>query len=298
MVAGTTKRFLTEVGSIASSIGISFKRTSYTEWVMALRSTPRPGRGVSLGIEIDDQDTLTLKGQCRGEVDGSGGLADSPFLIGQGDDCGGRGVGRRRARECSLSPHHKESRAVVKDPGRNHQFFVPGYRNSRSAHHRQAARGQNSTEVGQKRTGGHSGPANNRFNRSLEARNRCNPGVDFDINHPGCPSDQVNLPGRPVNQGESAAWPEDGEDQSGQAGSGPEIPTPLGGRLPSRRKNNRVGQVAIIDPRALPGPNTASRECLNPQPLPEICRVGLPARGSNRSRQTPGWPPAQDSRET
>ena len=79
-------------------------------------------------------------------------LPTPPFLVGQGDDCGGRRSCRDESRSASLSPHHKESRAVVKDSGRNRHFLVPGYRNSRSADHRQAARGQQpSTRWGSKR---------------------------------------------------------------------------------------------------------------------------------------------------
>src|SRR3546814_3262922 len=43
------------------------------------------GRGVALGIEIDQQDAKPGGGQPRGQIDGSGGFSDAALLIGDGN---------------------------------------------------------------------------------------------------------------------------------------------------------------------------------------------------------------------
>jgi hypothetical protein len=48
-------------------------------------STPRPGAGVALRVEVDDQDVGAVQRQRRGQVDGAGGLADAALLVGHGD---------------------------------------------------------------------------------------------------------------------------------------------------------------------------------------------------------------------
>ncbi len=44
------------------------------------------GRGVALGIEVDDQDALADRSQRRAEVDCSRGLADAALLVGERQD--------------------------------------------------------------------------------------------------------------------------------------------------------------------------------------------------------------------
>ena len=44
------------------------------------------GGGIGLGIQVDQQHPLFGDGQCGGQVDGGGGLAHPPFLIGDGYD--------------------------------------------------------------------------------------------------------------------------------------------------------------------------------------------------------------------
>ena len=44
------------------------------------------GRGVALGVEIDDQHALAAGGEGGRQVDGGGGLADSALLVRHGDD--------------------------------------------------------------------------------------------------------------------------------------------------------------------------------------------------------------------
>ena len=51
------------------------------------------GRGVALRIEIDDQDALANRGECRAQVDRRRGLADAALLVGQRQDAR---MGRRR----------------------------------------------------------------------------------------------------------------------------------------------------------------------------------------------------------
>src|SRR5690606_3875088 len=48
------------------------------------------GRGVALGVEIDDQHLLADGRQRSGEIDGRRRLADAAFLVGYGDDAGPR----------------------------------------------------------------------------------------------------------------------------------------------------------------------------------------------------------------
>ena len=62
--------------------------TSYIESSKFRASTPRPGRGVALGIEVDHQDPVALLGEGRSEVHRGRGLADAPLLVGDGDDPG------------------------------------------------------------------------------------------------------------------------------------------------------------------------------------------------------------------
>ena len=49
---------------------------------------PRPVRGVSLRIEVDDQHPLADGGERGAEIDGGGGLADAALLIGEGEHAG------------------------------------------------------------------------------------------------------------------------------------------------------------------------------------------------------------------
>src|SRR5690606_28948768 len=44
------------------------------------------GGGVSLRVEIDQQDTPFRRGKTRGQVDGGGGLSDSTFLVHKSED--------------------------------------------------------------------------------------------------------------------------------------------------------------------------------------------------------------------
>nr|BFF15790.1 hypothetical protein GCM10025699_70930 [Microbacterium flavescens] len=55
------------------------------------------GGGVSLGIEVDHQDTGPAPGECCRQVDGRRRLADAALLVGHGEDpcLGGRGRGAR-----------------------------------------------------------------------------------------------------------------------------------------------------------------------------------------------------------
>ncbi len=48
------------------------------------------GRGVALGIEIDDQHALADRGQRGAEVDGGGGLADAALLVRHGENARAR----------------------------------------------------------------------------------------------------------------------------------------------------------------------------------------------------------------
>ena len=41
---------------------------------------------VALGIDVNEQHSLSAEGEGRGEVDGGGGLTDSAFLVRDGDD--------------------------------------------------------------------------------------------------------------------------------------------------------------------------------------------------------------------
>ncbi len=45
-------------------------------------------RSVALRIEVDDQDALADRGQSRAEIDGGGGLADAPLLVGHDEHAG------------------------------------------------------------------------------------------------------------------------------------------------------------------------------------------------------------------
>jgi hypothetical protein len=47
-----------------------------------------------LGIEIDDQYGFANRRQCRTEIDGSGGLAHAPLLIGHSQYAGLNAPGR------------------------------------------------------------------------------------------------------------------------------------------------------------------------------------------------------------
>src|SRR5215471_15019539 len=49
-------------------------------------------RAIALGIEIDQESLELLLGQSRREVDGRGGLADSPFLVCDRDDHGSKAI--------------------------------------------------------------------------------------------------------------------------------------------------------------------------------------------------------------
>ena len=44
------------------------------------------GRGVALGVEVDQQHRLPCHGQGGGQVDGRGGLAHAPLLVGDGEN--------------------------------------------------------------------------------------------------------------------------------------------------------------------------------------------------------------------
>jgi hypothetical protein len=46
----------------------------------------KPGTGVALRVNIDNQDFLTNCRECGGQIDGGGRLADAAFLVGDGDD--------------------------------------------------------------------------------------------------------------------------------------------------------------------------------------------------------------------
>jgi hypothetical protein len=50
------------------------------------RSKSHRATGIPLRIEINQQNLAASLGQARGEVDGGGRLANSTFLIGNGDD--------------------------------------------------------------------------------------------------------------------------------------------------------------------------------------------------------------------
>ena len=53
-----------------------------------------PGRGVALGIEIDDQHPLADRGERGAEIDGGGRLADAALLVRHGENARTRrGVG-------------------------------------------------------------------------------------------------------------------------------------------------------------------------------------------------------------
>ena len=41
---------------------------------------------VALGVDVDEQHSLSAQGEGGGEVDGGGGLADSALLVRDGDD--------------------------------------------------------------------------------------------------------------------------------------------------------------------------------------------------------------------
>ena len=41
---------------------------------------------VALGIGVNQEDGHVVRGERRGEVDGSGGFADATLLVGDGDD--------------------------------------------------------------------------------------------------------------------------------------------------------------------------------------------------------------------
>ena len=57
---------------------------------------PRPGAGVALRIEVDDQDPVAEVGQAGAQVDRGGGLAHAALLVGHGHDPGQRpGEGAR-----------------------------------------------------------------------------------------------------------------------------------------------------------------------------------------------------------
>ena len=66
---------------------------------------PRPGRGVALRIEIDDQDILADGGERGAEIDGGRRLADAALLVGDGEDAGRpdllRGERAVRCGECN-----------------------------------------------------------------------------------------------------------------------------------------------------------------------------------------------------
>ena len=49
-----------------------------------------PGRGVALGIEIDDEHPLADRGERGPEVDGGGGLADAALLVRHGENARAR----------------------------------------------------------------------------------------------------------------------------------------------------------------------------------------------------------------
>ena len=55
---------------------------------------PQPGRGVPLWVEVDQQHLLVVGGECGGEVDRRGGLADATLLVGDRQDArAGPGAG-------------------------------------------------------------------------------------------------------------------------------------------------------------------------------------------------------------
>src|SRR4030088_2561033 len=55
----------------------------------------KPGGGVALRIEIDDQHPLADRSERRAEIDRSGGLADAALLVGKRDDARVTGRGWR-----------------------------------------------------------------------------------------------------------------------------------------------------------------------------------------------------------
>ena len=46
----------------------------------------KPGRGVALGIEIDNEHALADRGERGSEIDGGGGLADPALLVRRGEN--------------------------------------------------------------------------------------------------------------------------------------------------------------------------------------------------------------------
>ena len=56
---------------------------------------PQPGRGIALGIEVDDQRAVAERREAGTKVDGGGRLSHAALLIGDGQDAGQR-AGRTR----------------------------------------------------------------------------------------------------------------------------------------------------------------------------------------------------------
>ena len=57
-----------------------------------------PGRGVALGIEIEDQHALADRGERRSKIDGGGRLADAALLVRQGENARARAPSGSRTR--------------------------------------------------------------------------------------------------------------------------------------------------------------------------------------------------------
>ena len=57
---------------------------------------PQPRTGIALGVHIHDQNTFFNGGQSGGQIDGGGGFAHPPLLIGQGQNFKMTGGASRR----------------------------------------------------------------------------------------------------------------------------------------------------------------------------------------------------------
>ena len=87
-VAGITKRFLRLVGSTA----VERRRVVHEHVVDRALDVAgvdaEAGRGVALGVEVDDEHPEARLGQGRAEVHRGRGLPDAALLVGDGDDPG------------------------------------------------------------------------------------------------------------------------------------------------------------------------------------------------------------------
>ena len=65
------------IGSVSSAVGARLAGRC---------GDPEAGGGIALGVEIDQQDGLTARGEGGGEIDRGGRLANAALLIGNRDD--------------------------------------------------------------------------------------------------------------------------------------------------------------------------------------------------------------------